>query len=317
MQDIIAAGGIAQHLGSGDDFVFVIVAEPGDPGSVAIKVKFDTDLFVNTDFRVEVRVAQQIAAAFGDSVWTTVAAGGEQIAFTGLIEVRRFKHPRDTGLQREHIAQRLRQIEAWAPVAAKLIMIIETNAGDQVGAGHGFDIIFQIDTGEGGAVFGTTLRRVAGDPRDSLPVAVSGLHRCRVVELIMVPFHAQRQRLIRQPEERHIEFGGSTPGFQSAGGIILTVDHAFDAAGGAFLQAGIVGFLVVNPRFGLAPIPKTVVGQSPGLAIEAIRFVSVQGIHQPVRAKIAVAVLGITGIYIPLTAIGVAEIENLLRGHFP
>jgi hypothetical protein len=33
------------------------------------------------------------------------------------------------------------------------------NAGDQVGAGHGFDIILQIDTGEGGAVFGTTLRR--------------------------------------------------------------------------------------------------------------------------------------------------------------
>ena len=93
-----------------------------------------------------------------------------------MIEVRRFKHARDTGLQREHIAQLLRQIEAWAPVAAKLIMIIEADAGDQVGARHGFDIIFQIDTGEGGAVFGTTLRRVARGPRDSLAVAVSGLH---------------------------------------------------------------------------------------------------------------------------------------------
>ena len=44
---------------------------------------------------------------------------------------------------------------------------------------------------------------------------------------------------------------------------------------------------------------------------------AVQGVHQPVRAKIAVAVLGITSIDIPLTAIGVAEIEDLLRGHFP
>ena len=255
MQNIIAAGGIAQYLCSGDDFVFVIVAKPGDPGSVTIKVKFDTDLFVDTDLRVEVRVTQQVAAAFSDRVWTTVAAGGEQISFTGLIEVWRFKHARDTGLQCEHIAELLGQIEAGAPVTAKLIMIIEANAGDQVGAGHGFDIIFQIDTGEGGAVFGTALRRVARGPRDSLAVAVSGLHRCRVVELIMVPFHSQRQRLVRQPEERHIEFRGSTPGFQTAGGIIFTVDHAFDAAGRAFLQAGIVGFLVVNTGFGLAPIP--------------------------------------------------------------
>lgn len=151
-------------------FCFVIVAKPGDSGSVTIKVKFDTDLFVDTDLRVEVRVTQQVAAAFSDRVWTTVAAGGEQIAFTGLIEVWRFKHARDTGLQREHIAELLRQIEAGAPVTAKLIMIIEANAGDQVGAGHGFDIIFQIDTGEGGAVL---VLRCVGSPE--VPGIVSPL----------------------------------------------------------------------------------------------------------------------------------------------
>lgn len=144
--------------------------ETSDSGSVTIKVKFDTDLFVDTDLRVEVRVTQQVAAAFSDRVWTTVAAGGEQIAFTGLIEVWRFKHARDTGLQREHIAELLRQIEAGAPVTAKLIMIIEANAGDQVGAGHGFDIIFQIDTGEGGAVL---VLRCVGSPE--VPGIVSPL----------------------------------------------------------------------------------------------------------------------------------------------
>jgi hypothetical protein len=63
LQDIIAARGIAQHLGTGDDFVFVIVAEPGDAGVIAVEVKFKADLFVDADFRIEVRVTQQIAAA--------------------------------------------------------------------------------------------------------------------------------------------------------------------------------------------------------------------------------------------------------------
>lgn len=49
-------------------------------------------------------------------------------------------------------------------------MIIEANAGDQIGAGHGFDIIFQIDTGEGGAVL---VLRCVGSPE--VPGIVSPL----------------------------------------------------------------------------------------------------------------------------------------------
>ena len=162
MQNIVAARGIAQHIGTGDDFVFIIVTEPRYPRVIAVEVKFKAELFIDADFRVEIRVTQKITTSIpGDVDRAAVSARRKQVAFARLIQIRRFKLAGNTCFDLKHIPQILRQVQTRAPVAAKFIVIVKTQSGDDIGARHRLNIIFQVEAGEGRAVGGAALGGLA------------------------------------------------------------------------------------------------------------------------------------------------------------
>ena len=96
-----------------------------------------------------------------------------------------------------------------------------------------------------------------------------------------------------------VQLGGAETG-------IFGVEDAFGAAGQAFVQAGIAGALELHVVVGAhAVVPGAAVGQAEGFTVDAVSLFAVVALHQ----GIGVGVLGIAGIQVALTAVGILELQ--------
>ena len=155
MQHATAVGQAECRFVAGIDLVLVVVAEIGTAGAPGALVERQADLFVDADFRLEVRVTDQVAATdvhFHRAA--TRATAVQQVVGVGLVQVRGFVGPGDAALDAQLIGDLVRGIEARAPVAAKFAVMVETHAGSDDGFGTGFDIVLDVERIAVGRGFG-------------------------------------------------------------------------------------------------------------------------------------------------------------------
>ncbi|MNZ38155.1 hypothetical protein D3C78_556220 [compost metagenome] len=202
-QDAAAVGQAEQGLVTGLDLVLVIVAKVGGAGAPGAFVVCQAQLFVDAGFRVEVGVAQQVAAAFVDLAGvaaTTTAV--EQVVGVGLVQVRGLVGAGDTALDAQGLGDLVRGVEARAPVAAEVLVMVVAQAGGDDGVGADFDVVFGVQGKAACSGFG--LGTVEAWQFGARVIALRA-QRAWVVERFVKVFATQGQHLLKAHTQRQVD----------------------------------------------------------------------------------------------------------------
>ena len=215
----------------GHDLILVVIAEVGHAGMVIFPGELQPNFFIDANFRIEIFITDQVAAARCNIFWTTVAFRVEQITFAGLIQVWCFKGSGNPRFDFEVIPQFLREVQAGAEVTAGIVEIIKAQAGNDIRAGNRLNIIFNIQRTDLGMVFTAAIRSRARNAAD-ITVIHGQAGRGRIVELIAAPLRTHGQRLIDQRIQRNIKLAAGSPGAQAIGReLFIRRNTPFTAAG--------------------------------------------------------------------------------------
>ena len=145
LQDTTSVGQAEGRFVTGIDLVLIVVAKVRTAGAPGAFVERQANLFVDADFRLEIRVTHQIASTEVHLYRTaTLPTAVQQVVGVGLVKIRGFIGTGNTALDAQFIGDLMRRVEARAPVAAKLAVMIESKPRRDDGFGTDFDVVFSV-----------------------------------------------------------------------------------------------------------------------------------------------------------------------------
>ncbi|MNE18055.1 hypothetical protein D3C80_1110650 [compost metagenome] len=205
-QDTAAVGQAEQGLVACLDLVLVVVTEVGSAGAPGALVVGQAQLLVDAGFRVEVGVAQQVAAAFVELAGVAAAATAvQQVVGVGLVQVRGLVGAGDAALDAQGVGDLVRGVQARAPVVAIVFVMIQAQAGGDDGVLTDFDVVLSVQgkAACGGFGLGAVEVRQLG----SRVIALRA-QRARVVERLVQVLAAQGQHLLKAHAQRQVDLAG-------------------------------------------------------------------------------------------------------------